>query len=256
MNDLLYAKIEGTGKPLLVLHGFLGMSDNWKTLGTKYAESGFAAHLLDLRNHGRSFHSDIFNYKVMAEDIVAYCKANNLDKVDVIGHSMGGKVAMNLAVMYPELVNKLIVADISPKYYPPHHQDVMAALNAVDFSTNPSRNEVQETIEKHVTEPGVVLFLMKNVHRVNAQQLGFRFNLDAFNANEETIGEALKDTDVFNGLVLFLRGSNSNYITEEDATSIKKHFPKAVIQTVSNAGHWLHADNPTEFFDKSIDFLK
>ena len=256
MNDLLYAKIEGSGKPLLVLHGFLGMSDNWKTLGAKYAESGFAAHLLDLRNHGRSFHSDVFNYQVMADDVVAYCKANNLDRVDVIGHSMGGKVAMNLAVMYPELVDKLIVADISPKYYPPHHQDVMAALNAVDFSTNPSRNEVQETIEKHVTEPGVVQFLMKNVHRVTSQQLGFRFNLDAFNNHEEAIGEALKDSDVFNGSVLFLRGSNSNYITEADADLIKKHFPNAVIQTVSNAGHWLHADNPTEFFEKSIDFLK
>ena len=256
MNDLLYAKIEGSGKPLLILHGFLGMSDNWKTLGVKFAESGFAAHLLDLRNHGRSFHADIFNYQVMADDVVAYCKTNNLDKVDIIGHSMGGKVAMNLAVKYPELVDKLIVADISPKYYTPHHQDVMAALNAVDFSTNPSRNEVQETIEEHVTEPGVVLFLMKNVHRVSSQQLGFRFNLEAFNNDEEAIGEALKDTDVFNGSVLFLRGSNSDYITEEDTNLIKKHFPKAVIQTVSNAGHWLHADNPTEFFDKSIDFLK
>ena len=256
MNNLLYAKIEGSGKPLLVLHGFLGMSDNWKTLGAKYGESGFAAHLLDLRNHGRSFHSDVFNYKVMADDIVSYCKANNLDKVDVIGHSMGAKVAMFLAVKYPELIDKLIVADISPKYYPPHHQDVMAALNAVDFSTNPSRNEVQEAIEQHVKESGVVQFLMKNVHRVTSQQLGFRFNLDAFNNDEEAIGEALKDSDVFNGSVLFLRGSNSNYITEADADLIKKHFPKAVIQTVSNAGHWLHADNPAEFFDKSIDFLK
>ncbi len=256
MNDLLYAKIEGSGKPLLVLHGFLGMSDNWKTLGAKYAENGFEAHLLDLRNHGRSFHSNVFNYRAMADDVVAYCKANNLEKVDIIGHSMGGKVAMNLTVTYPELVNNLIVADISPKYYAPHHQDVMAALNAVDFSTNPSRNDVQETIEKHVTEPGVVQFLMKNVYRITPQQLGFRFNLDAFNSDEEAIGEALKDTDVFNGPVLFLRGSNSNYITEADKDLIEKHFPKAVIQTVSSAGHWLHADNPTEFFEKSIDFLK
>lgn len=256
MNDLLYAKVEGAGKPLLILHGFLGMSDNWKTLGVKYAENGFETHLLDLRNHGRSFHSDIFNYQAMAEDIVAYCKANNLDKVDVIGHSMGGKVAMNLAVHFPELVNKLIVADISPKYYPPHHQDVMEALNAVDFSINPSRNQVQQTIEKYVKEPGVVQFLMKNVHRVTPQQLDFRFNLEAFNKDEEAIGEALKGNQVFNGSVLFLRGSNSNYITEDDGILIQKHFPNATIQTVSNAGHWLHADNPTEFFDKSMAFLK
>lgn len=256
MSDILYAKIEGSGKPLLILHGFLGMSDNWKTLGNQYAENGFEAHLLDLRNHGRSFHSNIFNYQVMVEDVVAYCKANNLDKVDVIGHSMGGKVAMFLAVKYPELVNKLIIADIAPKYYTPHHQDVMAALNAVDFSTNPSRNEVQETIEKYVTQPGVVQFLMKNVYRITPQQLGFRFNLDAFNSKEETIGEALISGDSFNGPTLFLKGSNSDYITDADVDLIKNHFPMATIQTVSNAGHWLHAENPTEFFDKSISFLK
>lgn len=256
MNDILYSKIEGSGKPLLILHGFLGMSDNWKTLGTQYGESGFEAHLLDLRNHGRSFHSNIFNYQVMADDVAAYCKANNLEKVDVIGHSMGGKVAMFLAMNHPDLVDKLIVADIAPKYYTPHHQDVMAALNAVDFSVNPSRNEVQDTIEKHVKESGVVQFLMKNVYRITPQQLGFRFNLDAFNSNEEAIGEALKDSTVFNGSVLFLKGSKSNYIADDDAVLIQKHFPNAAIQTVSNAGHWLHAENPLEFFDKSINFLK
>lgn len=256
MQDILYAKIEGSGKPLLILHGFLGMSDNWKTLGNKYAENGFEAHLLDLRNHGRSFHSDIFNYQVMTEDIIAYCKANNLEKVAVIGHSMGGKVAMNFAVNHTKLVSKLIVADMSPKYYEPHHQDVMAALNAVDFSANPSRNEVQEVIEQHVSDPGVVQFLMKNVFRITPQQLGFRFNLDAFNADDTAIGEALQDNGVYNGPALFLKGSASNYIQETDNALIKKHFPNAVIDTVSNAGHWLHADNPTEFFEKSIGFLK
>lgn len=256
MNNLLYAKIEGSGKPLLILHGFLGMSDNWKTLGAKYAESGFAAHLLDLRNHGRSFHSNIFNYDVMANDVVTYCKANNLDKVDVIGHSMGGKVAMNLAVHYPELINKLIVADISPKHYPPHHQDVMAALNAVDFSGNPSRNDVQYVIEQYVKEPGVVQFLMKNVYRITPQQLGFRFNLGVFNNNDKAIGEALKEGEVFNGLTLFLKGGLSDYINDSDVELIKKHFPLAKIAQVSNAGHWLHADNPAEFFEKSMVFLK
>ncbi|WCM43489.1 alpha/beta fold hydrolase [Flavobacterium sp. CBA20B-1] len=253
---MLYAKVEGKGTPLLILHGFLGMSDNWKTLGGKYAENGFAAHLLDLRNHGRSFHSDLFNYQAMAADVVAYCKAHNLEKIAIIGHSMGGKVAMYLAVMHPELVDKLLVADIAPKYYAPHHQDVMAALNAVDFSNNPSRNQVQETIEKYVNEPGVVQFLMKNVYRVTPQQLGFRFNLEVFNKKEDAIGEALPAGTVFDQPTLFLKGSASTYITENDEVLIKKHFPQANIQTVSNAGHWLHADNPDEFFDKSMVFLK
>ncbi|UUV20357.1 alpha/beta fold hydrolase [Paenimyroides aestuarii] len=256
MNDILYTKVEGTGTPLLILHGFLGMSDNWKTLGSRYAENGFEAHLLDLRNHGRSFHSDLFNYQAMAADVVAYCKAHDLKKIAVIGHSMGGKVAMYLAVKHPELVDKLLVADIAPKYYAPHHQDVMAALNAVDFSNNPSRNQVQETIEKHVNEPGVVQFLMKNVYRVTPQQLGFRFNLEVFNKEEDAIGEALPAGTVFDKPTLFLKGSASTYITENDEVLIKKHFPQANIQTVSNAGHWLHADNPDEFFDKSMVFLK
>lgn len=256
MNDILYAKVEGSGKPLLILHGFLGMSDNWKTLGTKYAENGFEVHMLDLRNHGRSFHSNIFNYKVMTEDVVAYCQTNNLTEIDVIGHSMGGKVAMYLAVTFPNLVDKLVVADISPKYYKPHHQDVMAALNAVDFSTNPSRNEVQSTIEKHVTEPSVVQFLMKNVYRVTPQKLGFRFNLDAFNSDDTLIGEALPVDTVFNKPTLFLKGGKSHYITNADEELIQKHFPQAKIETVSNAGHWLHAENSEEFFEKSINFLK
>lgn len=256
MNDLLYAKVEGSGKPLLILHGFLGMSDNWKTLGTKYAENGFETHLLDLRNHGRSFHNNEFNYSVMTNDVVAYCNAKNLNNVAVIGHSMGGKIAMNLAVNYPDLVSKLIVADMSPKYYEPHHQEVMAALNAVDFSINPTRDEVQKNIEQHVTETGVVQFLMKNVYRVTPQQLGFRFNLEAFNKDDTVIGEALPQSSIYEGPTLFLKASASNYIQDSDIVLIKKHFPSAVIETVSNAGHWLHADNPTEFFEKSMNFLK
>lgn len=256
MQDILYAKVEGSGEPLLILHGFLGMSDNWKTLGTKYAESGFEVHLIDLRNHGRSFHSNEFNYTVMTSDVVSYCQAHHLNSVSVIGHSMGGKVAMNLAVNHPNLVHKLVVADMSPRFYEPHHQDVMAALNAVDFSINPSRNDVQAVIAQHVKEPGVVQFLMKNVFRITPQQLGFRFNLEAFNNDDRTIGEALQENSIYNGPALFLIGSDSNYIQNSDYTLIKKHFPNAVIATVANAGHWLHADNPVEFFEKSIGFLK
>lgn len=256
MEKLLYSKIEGSGKPLLILHGFLGMSDNWKTLGTKYAEQGYEVHLLDMRNHGRSFYSMDFNYEVMVQDVVDYCVHYGLTSIDLIGHSMGGKVAMKLAADHNSLVHKLIVADISPGAYPPHHQDVMQALNAVDFSSHSSREDVQKTIEQYITEQGVVQFLMKNVYRITPQQLGFRFNLQAFNADDEAIGEALAEDERYNGPVLFLRGELSGYIKEEDEELIKKHFPKAQIQTVRGAGHWLHADNPLEFFEKSTAFLK
>jgi len=256
MEQLLYSKIEGAGSPLLILHGFLGMSDNWKTLGTRYTEMGYEVHLLDMRNHGRSFHSMEFNYEVMVQDIVDYCEYYKLTSIDLIGHSMGGKVAMKLAADHNSLVNKLIVADMSPAAYPPHHQDVMQALNAVDFSSSPSREDVQKTIEQYIHEPGVVQFLMKNVYRITPQQLGFRFNLEAFNRDDEAIGEPLREDEHYNGPVLFLKGERSEYIKEKDEALIKKHFPKAQIQVVHNSGHWLHADNPLEFFEKSMAFLK
>lgn len=255
-QELIYAKVEGSGKPMLIIHGFLGMSDNWKTLGSRYAEAGYEVHLLDMRNHGRSFHAMEFNYTVMAQDVVDYCQANDLESIVLIGHSMGGKIAMKVAVKFPELVKKLIVADISPRAYAPHHQDIMAALNAVDFSTNPSRAEVQKVIERYVSEPGVIQFLMKNVYRVTPEQLGFRFNLDAFNQDEESIGEALAMDEIYHKPTLFLRGEKSKYIQAEDEELIKKHFPDSKTETVSGAGHWLHADKPDDFFEKSMAFLK
>jgi pimeloyl-ACP methyl ester carboxylesterase len=146
---MLYSKTEGQGRPLLILHGFLGMSDNWKTMGMQFATSEFQVHLLDLRNHGRSFHSDKFSYEIMAQDVYEYCKSNNLEKVNILGHSMGGKTAMLFATIHPEMVEKLIVADIGPKFYPQHHQTIFEGLNVVDFSKKPSRKEVEEILAKY-----------------------------------------------------------------------------------------------------------
>lgn len=129
MQELLYSRIEGEGKPLLILHGYLGMSDNWKSLATRYSEVGFEVHALDLRNHGRSFHSEEFSQALMVEDVHNYCKHHNLDTVSIIGHSMGGKLAMFFAMKYPEMIDKLIIADISVREYAPHHQDILEALN-------------------------------------------------------------------------------------------------------------------------------
>src|SRR6478609_7391614 len=143
---LLHSRIEGEGRPLLIIHGFIGMSDNWKSFGSLYAAEGFQVHMIDLRNHGKSPHSDEFSYTAMSNDILEYCRHYNLSNVDMIGHSMGGKVAMLFATTYPEMVEKLVVADIGPKYYAPHHQDILAGLNAVDFSTKPDRAEVEEIL--------------------------------------------------------------------------------------------------------------
>ncbi len=256
MRNKLYSRIEGQGQPLLIIHGFLGMSDNWKTLGWQYTQLGFQVHLLDLRNHGKSFHSDDFNYQVMANDVLEYCHEHNLEKVSIIGHSMGGKVAMLFATTFSEMVDKLIVADIGPKYYAPHHQDILAGLNAVDFSTKPSRAEVEEILYPYIPDFGTRQFLMKNLYWKSPEQLAFRFNLEVFNKKIETIGQALPQNNHFDGPTLFIRGGNSNYILDTDFPEIKNHFPNSELETIPNVGHWLHAENPQLFFKITAHFLK
>lgn len=253
---MLHSKIEGKGMPLVILHGFLGMSDNWKTLGAQYASEGFQVHMLDLRNHGKSFHADEFNLNVMSIDVLKYCQYHNLSSVSIIGHSMGGKVAMLFAANYPELVEKLIVADIGPKYYPPHHQDILAALNAVDFSTQPDRANVEEVLSQFIPDFGTRQFLMKNLHWIQPGQLAFRFNLSVFNKKSDSIGEELAEDLFFDRPTLFIRGGSSNYILDSDMPSIKKFFPASELLTIPKVGHWLHAENPKLFFQFTSQFLK
>lgn len=253
---MLYSKIEGAGLPLVILHGFLGMSDNWKTLATQFAENGFEVHNLDLRNHGRSIQSDAFNYQLMVLDVVAYCQEKSLKSIYLLGHSMGGKVAMFTATQFPDLVVKLIVADIGVKYYKPHHDEILNGLSAVDFSKKPSRSDVEETLRPYIPDFGTRQFLMKSLFWKEPGQLAFRFNLNAFIANKDIIGEALLKNAVFNKPTLFLRGANSNYILDTDFVEIKQHFSLAEVETIANAGHWLHAENPTQFYEKTMQFLK
>ncbi|MFA7445172.1 MAG: alpha/beta fold hydrolase [Flavobacteriaceae bacterium] len=252
---LLHSKIEGNGSPLLILHGYLGMSDNWKTLSTQYAQNGFEVHSLDLRNHGRSFHSDEFNYKVMVDDILHYCDHHNLDKINVIGHSMGGKLAMFLAVLHPEKVEKLIIADISTRAYRPHHQDILQALNAVDFSLQKERKEVEEVMAHYVPDFGTRQFLMKNVYRKSPDELAFRINLKTLTEKYDDIGIAVPENTTFEKPTLFLKGENSGYIKERDEQDIIRHFPQAEIKIISKSGHWLHAENPKEFLELSLSYL-
>lgn len=252
----LHSKIEGQGQPLLILHGYLGMSDNWKTLALQYAGQGFETHALDLRNHGRSFHSEEFTYAAMVNDVYEYCQAHQLENVDLIGHSMGGKVGMFFAMQHPEMLRKLVVADIAPRYYTPHHQDIMAALKAVDFFKKPSRTEVDKIMEPFVPDFGTRQFLMKNLYWETPEQLAFRFNFPVFERVIDNIGEALPQGSVFAKPTLFLKGENSNYIQQRDLEDIQRHFPDATVETIDNAGHWLHAENPKQFFEKTISFLK
>lgn len=255
MRSVLHSKIIGRGKPLLILHGFLGMSDNWKTLGVKYAENGYQVHLIDQRNHGKSFHSPDFNYDILSDDIKQYMKYQKIEKASIIGHSMGGKTAMQFACDYPDMTAKLLVADIAPKYYPPHHQYIINGLNALDFSMITSRGEANTELSKHITEYGIRQFLLKNLYWEEKGRLGFRFNLAILSHKMGEIGENISSTSFYNGPTLFLKGDKSEYVSENDLSDIKRHFPLAQLDTIENAGHWLHAENPVQFFEKSIFFL-
>ena len=253
--QLLHSKILGEGQPLIILHGFLGMSDNWKTLGRQYAANGFEVHLIDQRNHGKSFYSEDFNYHFLVADIKYYINRYSLPKSIIIGHSMGGKIAMYFACKFPELVAKLIIADISPKEYPPHHQNILNALNALPLGKITSRSEAEKQLFTTITDFGIRQFLLKNLYWIEKGRLGFRFNLSVLVHKMEEIGKGIDDSAIFKNPVLFLRGDKSVYISSEDYPQIKKHFPLAEIDTITNAGHWLHAEKPKEFFKKSMTFM-
>ena len=251
----LHSNIIGEGKPFIILHGFLGMGDNWKTLAKQFSALGFQVHLVDQRNHGRSFHDSEFNYDVLAADLKAYYSQHNLNDTVLLGHSMGGKTAMLFAALYPELVSKLIVADISPRFYPVHHDAILEGLTSLNFDEISSRKEAEIQLSKYVQDVGTRQFLLKNVYRVSPDVLGLRINLEVLKAQVSEVGEALPSTSVFQKDTLFLRGDKSEYISTADEALIKIQFPTATVKTISNAGHWLHAENPLEFFNRVCTFI-
>lgn len=251
----LHSNIIGEGKPFLILHGFLGMGDNWKTLARQFTTQGFQVHLIDQRNHGRSFHSDEFDYDLLAEDLKRYCETYNLENITLLGHSMGGKTAMLFATQYPNLVNKLIIADISPRFYPIHHDAILNGLSSLDFTVIRSRTEADKQLSNYVAEFGTRQFLLKNLYWIEKGQLALRINLEVLKENVSEVGEALPIHNAFEKGTLFLRGDKSEYIAHQDEALIKSHFPEAKIETIANAGHWLHAENPKDFYEAVINFV-
>ncbi len=252
---LLHSSISGKGSPLIILHGFLGMGDNWKSLANKFSDH-YQVHVIDQRNHGRSFHDDDFSYEVLVEDLLNYLDHHKLKSVQILGHSMGGKTAMLFAVEYPERVDKLMVADIAPRFYPPHHQMILDALGEVDFKMIRSRSEIDEILQKYIPEIGIRQFLLKNVYRKEKNQFGFRFNFEVLEEHYDEIGVALPPRTIFEGPVLFLKGALSGYIDEQDKDLISAHFPNSKIVTIANSGHWLHAENPIDFYNSVVRFLE
>ena len=251
--QLLNYKTFGTGQPLVILHGLFGSLDNWVTLGKRYAEK-HQVFLVDQRNHGQSFHNDSFSYEVMSEDLCQFMGQMNIDQAHLIGHSMGGKTAMEFASKYPEKVAKLIVADIGPKSYPVHHSTIIKAFYSVPVEQLTSRKEADEILSKLIPEFGIRQFLLKNLSR---EDNGFRWkmNLDVIASKIDEVGKGLNQNATFEKETLFLRGGNSDYILNDDFNLIHSTFPKAQIQTIEGVGHWLHAEKPQEFYEMTTRFL-
>lgn len=244
----------GQGPPLLILHGLFGSADNWQSLAKNYAEE-FQVYLVDLRNHGRSPHSPDHNYELMAQDIYHLVANEGLRDIRLIGHSMGGKAILKFAQQYGFLIEKMLVADMGVKEYPPHHDLIFNGLFEVDIENCPSRKEAGERLSRYVTDPDTQQFLLKNVYWDENQKLAWRFNLKALFNNRNELMNAI-DGDIIHSGVHFLQGGKSNYILDSDRLDIVKLIPDATFEVIEGAGHWLHAESPQLFLEKSLRFLR
>ena len=255
--EILHAKIFGQdkpGTPLLVFHGLFGMLDNWGSFGKEMGEF-FPVHLIDLRNHGKSFHSTEMSHDDLAHDISHYMDFHHIEKANLLGHSLGGKAVMQFAIKYPIKVQKLIVVDISPKAYPPHHQGILKALESVDFENLKTRQQVEEVLQQYIPEKAVIQFLTKNLYWTDDKKLAWRFNLKTLSEKYEQFDSNAIKYGVFSGETLFIAGEKSNYILPQDEFQIKQQFPHASIIKIKNAGHWVQAENPKDFNEAVKDFL-
>lgn len=249
----LFFRQMGEGQPLIILHGLFGSSDNWLTIGKALSEI-YRVYLIDQRNHGQSPHSEEFNYLAMADDLKQFIEANNISNPIILGHSMGGKTAMQYAVNNPESWDKLVVVDIAPKSYPVHHDSILEGLESLNLKELSSRNEADNSLSEYVPEFGIRQFLLKNLSR-DVDGFKWKINLPVISKNIEIIGEGLNGRLGKSKPVLFIRGENSNYIKETDFTLIDESFPGAQIQTIEKAGHWVHAEQPEHFLSSLKTFL-
>ena len=251
----LYSKKYGNkGQDLIIIHGLFGMSDNWNTLGKKFAQY-CKVYLIDLRNHGRSSHSDDFNYDVMCGDVLEYMEDNNIIKPIILGHSLGGKVAMKFAFLHPYKIEKLIVADMAPRRYgTDFHQNLLSTLYRLPLENFEKREEIDRVLSKTYEDKGMRLFLLKNLYRNENKRFSWRFNIEVLLEKLSNIQEADFVKGTCKVPTHFIRGGNSSYITAEDELIINKHFSNFSIATIDGVGHWLHAESPERFYSEVMGF--
>jgi esterase len=243
------------GDPLIILHGLFGNQGNWGQHAKVFANA-LKVYGMDLRNHGRSEWEDAMSYELLAADVRDTMRLHSIDPANIVGHSMGGKTAMQLALTWPKLVRKLVIVDIAPAKYEPHHDDIFAGLKVLNLDLIESRQDANEIISDHISEKSIRDFLLANLVRDEGGTYSWRMNLDAIRKNYTSLIDNIPANAVFEGEVLFLKGGKSNYILKKHEKEIMKRFPNASITTVPNTGHWLHSEEPELFQSLVYKFLK
>ena len=246
----------GEGPPLVILHGLFGISDNWVTIGRKLSEH-YHVWIPDLRNHGRSPHSPVFDFPALEDDLLEFIETHELERPVLMGHSLGGKTAMHFALHQPDMVDKLIVVDISLRKYPHNeeHQMLINAMLDADMTEARTRSDVDRQLMRTIESRKLRQFILKNVYWRERGTMGWRLNIKAINESLHAVFEGVTVSGMYSGPALFVRGGLSGYVSDEDLETIRNKFPGAVVKTIANATHWVHADAPGEFYETVREFL-
>jgi esterase len=250
----LHFKQLGHGEPLVLLHGLFGSGDNWFGVAPKLVEK-FHVFAPDLRNHGHSPHHAEMDYPLMAADVEKFLAAQKIESAHVIGHSMGGKVAMQFALDFPARMKKLVVVDMAPRAYARTHEKIFAALLALDLKSFQTRQQIEDALAPEILSLNLRRFLLKNLGRDERGKFVWKMNLRGVAENYSRLGEVLSAQNHFDKPALFIRGGKSDYISAPDELEIRRQYPAAQIQTIAAANHWVHADAPEEFVRLVLDFL-
>ena len=251
--ELNYKVFGDVGEDIIIIHGLLGSLDNFQTIAKQLSET-YRVWLLDMRNHGRSFHSEEMNYEVMVEDVHEFMKSHQLAHAHLIGHSMGGKVAMNFALTYPELVNDLIIIDIGPKKYEGDHQVILKTMKDISLNDFSERSEIEEKISEKIHSQKIVQLMMKNLGR-DQNTFFWKPNVEVILKNYRLLMDTMPKHQIFNGKTVFIKGENSDYIELDELEDFRKYFSEAQMMIVPNSGHWVHADQPEVFLQLLFKIL-
>jgi esterase len=254
MSVNIHAKSTGSGPDVILIHGLFGMGSNLGALA-RALEDKFTVHCIDLPNHGRSGWVDTIDIPAMSVAVLAWMEQLEVQSAALVGHSLGGKVAMELALQDPQRIRAIVIADIAPVAYPAGHALEFAALNEVAQSRCASRTAARDIMSQYIREDAIVQFLAKNLGRLEDGRYGWTFNVGGIQASYDAIRAGIAPREPYTNPVLFIKGGDSNYIQASHQQSIAVLFPVATLKVIPGCGHWLHAQEPRLFNNLVARFL-